>query len=473
MHIFSPLPDSRVAQICDPRNKQCSFKKNGYVGNEKAVQRAVGLAKNCFASRMDVGLAMNRWHEPVWTCPREHPLRILLTGPRAVAFARAYLELIGTDYETLTLRMAWADLDGKQLKNRDRLLDAIRDAFFEVGTAMIPDREFAGVLYHKLPPMVLFIDQVDAIPIKVRTALRRMADTSDGILHVGRARCDCRRITIIVATGDPGRLDPTFSWAFPIRITLPKRSERKVGQVRDGRDWFPQPKFTRIKSVPREPTDLAELESLSEDCAAVTNRIVESLRQGVLPWRRPWHATDKGALPGPKRWYCWLLPWRSRSSSTVESCNIVDFAPAEHLIKNSGAVIHLDSDAAYYEVDQDVIHCPHRSSFKTTTSYYQTVLHELSHWTGHSSRLNRTFGENKQTREYAFEELVAELASCFLVDRLEIPDAAAEMPRNASYLSTWLACPESDERFIHRASVAAQRATEYLLQFADDGGYRE
>lgn len=93
--------------------------------------------------------------------------------------------------------------------------------------------------------------------------------------------------------------------------------------------------------------------------------------------------------------------------------------------------------------------------------YYRTALHELTHWTGHRSRLARDLTNSFGTHGYAREELVAEMGSAFLCASLGIVPTV----RHADYLGNWLAVLREDSRAIFRAASAASRAAEYLLAF--------
>jgi antirestriction protein ArdC len=111
---------------------------------------------------------------------------------------------------------------------------------------------------------------------------------------------------------------------------------------------------------------------------------------------------------------------------------------------------------------------PDRTSFvgtETSTpleAYYTVLFHELAHWTGASSRLNRTFGERFGDQAYAAEELVAELGSAFMSAELNITPA----PRadHAQYLAHWLRLLKSDNRAIFVAAAKASEAVRYLQQ---------
>lgn len=142
-----------------------------------------------------------------------------------------------------------------------------------------------------------------------------------------------------------------------------------------------------------------------------------------------------------------------------------DYAPADEMIRNTKAVIR-DDDKAWYDIGNDIVYRPPRTRFRQPATYYTTVFHELTHWTGNRQRLNRVFGRDKTTREYAAEELVAELGTCFLMARLEVPERMSELPHHAGYLKVWLRQIEEDSRAFFRAATAAQRAANFLMRFA-------
>jgi len=103
--------------------------------------------------------------------------------------------------------------------------------------------------------------------------------------------------------------------------------------------------------------------------------------------------------------------------------NFVNFNPAEEVIAATGADVRHGGNAAFFNTKDDYIQLPVKEAFASPASYYSTAMHELSHWTGHVSRLNRIdklarFGD----KSYAAEELVAELGASFLTASLGIPN---------------------------------------------------
>jgi len=143
-------------------------------------------------------------------------------------------------------------------------------------------------------------------------------------------------------------------------------------------------------------------------------------------------------------------------------------ALAEKMLEGSGAqIIHDQADRAFYSVTLDEIHLPARAAFSDIGNFYSTALHELGHWTGHSSRLNREFGTSRGSDLYAKEELRAELASLFLADRLGIP---FEVGNHAAYVSLWIDTLKNDKNEIFRAAKDAEGIVEYVMGLARERG---
>jgi len=134
---------------------------------------------------------------------------------------------------------------------------------------------------------------------------------------------------------------------------------------------------------------------------------------------------------------------------------------AENLIRDTGAVIvHVSANSAHYDQTNDKIQVPFTEQFKNSENYYSTLFHEVIHWTGHTSRLNRPFGK-KKSPEYAFEELVAELGSAFLCAEMGIP---APLKSSAAYIKSWLAALQNDRNYLLKAISQAERAVLYLVK---------
>ena len=140
---------------------------------------------------------------------------------------------------------------------------------------------------------------------------------------------------------------------------------------------------------------------------------------------------------------------------------------ADQLIKRTGARIeHSGEDRAFYDLRGDRIVLPYKERFETAPGYYQAALHELGHWTGHASRLNRGtlqegIVEGPDSKQYAREELRAEISSMMTGDQLNL---GHDPSRNASYVNHWIKALRDDSREIYRASRDAQDISDYLIE---------
>lgn len=134
---------------------------------------------------------------------------------------------------------------------------------------------------------------------------------------------------------------------------------------------------------------------------------------------------------------------------------------AEQILKDSGAVIEIGGSRAFYRPSTDTVHLPERERFTSTENFYAVALHELTHWTGHRSRLARDFSGRFGDEAYAFEELIAELGSAFINAELGIIGATLE--NHASYLKSWIRVLKSDKKAILTAAAQAEKARAYIL----------
>jgi antirestriction protein ArdC len=137
-------------------------------------------------------------------------------------------------------------------------------------------------------------------------------------------------------------------------------------------------------------------------------------------------------------------------------------ARAEELLLMSAATIRHGGAQAYYHSGTDEIHLPPRQAFSTGDPYYATALHELTHWTSHSSRCNRQLGKRFGDDAYALEELIAEMGSAFLCAHCRIDGHL----QHATYVDHWLRVLRADKRAIFMAATKAQQAADYLTVLA-------
>lgn len=147
----------------------------------------------------------------------------------------------------------------------------------------------------------------------------------------------------------------------------------------------------------------------------------------------------------------------------IEHCeSIINEIPSKPIIEHGG-------DEPHYNWKEDKIKVPYRDNFILSDEYYATLFHELAHSTGHETRLNRetcmkpaAYG----SRDYCKEELVAEIATCFLCGEAGIANNTID--NSSAYIRFWLErltylLREDDKAFV-RASAQAQRATDYILR---------
>ena len=127
----------------------------------------------------------------------------------------------------------------------------------------------------------------------------------------------------------------------------------------------------------------------------------------------------------------------------------------------TGAVVRHGGNKAFYSPAGDFVQMPSLQAFRDAESYYGTLTHELTHWTGHTSRLARTFGKRFADKAYAFEELVAELGAAFVSADLNL--RPEPRPDHADYLGHWLDVMKADKRAIFTAASHAQRAADFLM----------
>lgn len=128
---------------------------------------------------------------------------------------------------------------------------------------------------------------------------------------------------------------------------------------------------------------------------------------------------------------------------------------------------------AYFAPGKDFISMPRFESFKSGDHFQATRFHELTHWTGAKSRVDRNLTGRFGDQSYAAEELIAELGSAFLCAEFDIDGDL----RHADYLANWLQLLKSDSKAIFTASAQAQKAVDFMRGLAlkddDEGGTGE
>ena len=155
-----------------------------------------------------------------------------------------------------------------------------------------------------------------------------------------------------------------------------------------------------------------------------------------------------------------IPPYEPKKRNPIEASE-----KAERILKESGAEIRHGGNEAFYNLTGDYIQLPERDQLKTQADYYATALHEMGHWTGHPSRLNRPTSNNMNSEIYAKEELVAEITSMFVSAETGIPQTQEHFDNHASYVNYWVKAVKEDPNALFKAVNQAQKASEEILKY--------
>lgn len=170
--------------------------------------------------------------------------------------------------------------------------------------------------------------------------------------------------------------------------------------------------------------------------------------------------------------------WNIEQLENVDEDKLVPLSkhqpPTDPVERNAGidayvaatrAVIRTGT-AAFFEPSTDTITMPPYEDFLTNEAgtqaenYYSVLLHELVHWTGHESRLDRLTMQGRRSQSYAFEELVAEIGSVMLCVQLGLQSQPSE--NNAAYVAGWITSLKDHPATVFKAASAAGQALQHL-----------
>ena len=145
----------------------------------------------------------------------------------------------------------------------------------------------------------------------------------------------------------------------------------------------------------------------------------------------------------------------------IEQCERTVFK-----MQNGPTIQHKES-RAYYRVITDLINMPKKELFDINAEYYSTLFHEITHATGHETRLNRKnlsdmcpFG----TTNYSKEELIAEMGAAYLCAFHGIENKTIN--NSVAYINSWLQKLRNDKKLIVHAAAQAQKASDYILNLS-------
>ena len=213
--------------------------------------------------------------------------------------------------------------------------------------------------------------------------------------------------------------------------------------------------------------------------------VIKGQKGTRIYFNKPMQYTDK--ITGDDKQFWMMKSYTVFNYSQVENCelpekinpNIVELTdditthePFEGFVSDTKAKIINGNGRAYFSPSDDVIGMPSRETFtgtKTSTSteaYYSTLAHELVHWTGHTTRLDRLKTGGKRSTEYAFEELVAELGAVFL--NVSYGIKTQPTADNAQYLNGWISKLQNDHKYITTAMTQASKAIDHLNSYKEE-----
>lgn len=157
---------------------------------------------------------------------------------------------------------------------------------------------------------------------------------------------------------------------------------------------------------------------------------------------------------------------RRDETATVSSESDPGFAA---WVKATGATVRHGGNTAAYSPALDSIAMPFPGAFDAPSSYRATMFHELGHWTGHKSRLDRNLSTRFGASAYAAEELIAELCSAYLCADHGVDGEL----RHAGYLGHWLNILKADKRAIFTAASAATKAAAFINEAVAQGSVEQ
>jgi len=158
--------------------------------------------------------------------------------------------------------------------------------------------------------------------------------------------------------------------------------------------------------------------------------------------------------------------------STPDQTDIQPLVACERIVRNMprAPLIRYGEAQAYYSPLADYINLPARQLFHSSEEYYSTLFHEMTHSTGHATRLNRRtlaelcpFGSTN----YSAEELCAEMGAAYLCGITQI--ANRTLDNSTAYIQGWLSKLRRDPKVLVQAAAQAQRAVDYITGTQHDG----
>ena len=145
-----------------------------------------------------------------------------------------------------------------------------------------------------------------------------------------------------------------------------------------------------------------------------------------------------------------------------------DFEPVDRMISENlwiCPIRPMHQDSAYYSITKNEIVVPEKRQFKDGEAFYGTLFHEMTHSTGAKGVLDRLEPTAFGSKEYAREELVAELGSALVSQRYGMTKHIKE--DSCAYLKSWLDSLKESPQFIKTTLMDVKKASSLITQKVD------
>ena len=278
-----------------------------------------------------------------------------------------------------------------------------------------------------------------AVDVYQMVSDRLIAELESGIIPWSRPWTGCREGAFSGATGRPYSILNQMILGKPGAWVTWNEIQKRGGRVRKGeRSSY----VVFWKSVKVSETDPVTGET--------SEKLVPMLRYYLV-----FHVSQCDGLKLDE------LPPAGEIEESPTALQVI----GDYLAAQPGLRLEKDSPSnkAYYSPAADEIVVPCIRQFSEQGEYYSTVFHEMTHSTGHKSRLDRLsstahFGDES----YSKEELVAEIGAATLWN-LTGTESGKSFRNSAAYLQGWLRALRNDKKLIVQASGAAAKAVDFIL----------
>ena len=195
------------------------------------------------------------------------------------------------------------------------------------------------------------------------------------------------------------------------------------------------------------------------DMAWLKANAVETREMKEIPYLRYYNVYHITQCDGIKPKYTKEVEYPNTAIANAKAEKVI----SEYTARSGVHVSYVEGDRAFYRPATDVVTVPNIFQFDETAEFYSTVFHELTHSTGHVTRLNRLnknahFGSN----DYSKEELIAEIGAASLVNNVGL-ETEKSFRNSAAYIQNWLQVLKNDSRLIVSAAGKAEKAVNMIL----------